>query len=105
MWTRVIRMKVKENIRMIADVDERSSDESEREHPDHTDVEETDLGETEKEEPDDTDVNESDSVEKDEDEGENHHITIIPGNDPQNPYKIRSLTWYYLRNTRRNRSY
>ena len=83
------------------DVDESGSDESEREHPDDTDAEETDLGETEREEPDDTDVNESNSGEKD----ENHHITIIPRNDPQNPYKIRPLTSYYLRSTRRNRPY
>ena len=79
------------------------SDESEREHPDDTDAEETDLGEKEREEPADTDVNESDSGEKDEDE--DHHRTIIPRNDPQNPYKIRSLTSYYLRNTRRTRPY
>ena len=83
------------------DMDESDSDESEKEYPDNTDVKETDLVETEREEPDDTDVNESDSGEKD----ENHHITIIPRNDPQNPYKIRSLTSYYLRNTRRNRPY
>ena len=63
------------------DVDESDPDKSEREHPHDTDVEETDLGETEREEPDDTDLNESDSGEKDEDS--DHHITIIPRNDPQ----------------------
>ena len=77
-------------------VDECDSDKSEREHPDDTDVEETDLGKTEREKPDDTDVKKRDSGEKDEDK--DHHITIIPRNDPQNSYKIRSLTPYYLRN-------
>ena len=56
-----------------------------------------------------TDVKESDSGNKDmyedEVEDEDHHITIIPRNDPQNSYKIRSLTSYYLRNHNRNRPY
>ena len=48
-------------------------------------MEETDLGKTEREEPDDTDVKESDSGNKGpyEDEDSDHHITIIPRNDPQ----------------------
>ena len=75
------------------DVDESDSDESEREHPHDVELEGTDLSKTEKEKPEDTDVNESDSGNKDpyedEDDDENHHITIIPRNDPQNPYKIR----------------
>ena len=90
------------------DMDESDSDESEREHPDDVELEGTDLSKTEREKPEDTDVNESDSGNKDpyEDEDENHYITMIPRNDPQNPYKIRTLTSsYYLRNTRRNRPY
>ena len=61
------------------------SDEGEREHTDDTDVDETDVGKTEREEPDDTDVKESDSGNKGpyEDEDSDHHITIIPRNDPQ----------------------
>ena len=89
-------------------VDESDLDESEREHPDDVELEGTDLSKTEKEKPEDTDVTESDSGNKDpyEDEDENHYITIIPRNDPQNPYKVRTLTSsYYLRNTRRNRPY
>ena len=88
-------------------MDESDSDESEREHPDDTDVEEIDLGKTEREEPDDTDVKESDSGDKGpyEDEDADHHITIIPRNDPQNSYKMRSLASYYLRNHNRNRTY
>ena len=68
-----------------SDVGESDSDESEREHRDDTGVEETDLGKTEREEPDDTDVKESDSGNKGpyEDEDSDHHITIIPRNDPQ----------------------
>ena len=90
------------------DMDESDSDESQREHPDDTELEGTDLSKTEREKPEDTDVNESNSGNKDpyEDEDENHYITIIPRNDPQNPYKIRTLTSsYYLRNTGRNRPY
>ena len=88
-------------------VDESGSDVSEREHPDHTDMEETDLGKTEREKPDDTDVKANDSGEKEEDENEeeDHHITIIPRNGPQNSYKMRSLTSCYLRNHNRNRPY
>ena len=82
-------------------MDESGSDESERDHPDDTDVGETDLGKTEWEKPDDTDVKESDSGDKDEGEDEDHHIAIIPRNDPQNSYKIRSLTSYFLRNHNR----
>ena len=74
-------------------------------HTVDTDMDESDSDESEKEYPDNTDVNESDSGEKDEDE--DHHITIIPRNDAQNPYKlkIRSLTSYYPTYTRRNRPY
>ena len=85
------------------DVDESDPDKSEREHPDDTDVEETDLGETEREEPDDIDFNESDSGEKDEDE--DHHSTRVPWNEFDNSQRVRALKAYYLRNTRRNRSY
>ena len=91
------------------DVDESGSDEGERESTGNTDVEATDLGKPAREEPDDTDVKESDSGNKDpyedEDEDEAYHITIISWNDPQNSYKIRSLTSFYLRYTRRNRPY
>ena len=70
------------------DLDESDLDESERENPDDVELEGTDLSKTEKEKLEDTDVNESDSGNKDpyEDEDENHYITIIPRNDPQNPY-------------------
>ena len=73
------------------DMDDSDSDESEREHSDDTEVEGTDLGKTERAKPDDTDVKESDSGNKDPYEGEDldHHITIIPWNDPQNSYKLR----------------
>ena len=75
------------------DMDDSDLDESKREHSDYTDVEGTDLGKTEREKPDDTDVKESDSGDKDpyEDEDSDHHITIIPRNDPQNSYEIGSL--------------
>ena len=74
-------------------MDDSDSDKSEREHPDDTDVEGTDLDKTEREKPDDTDVKKSDSGDKDpyEDEDSDHHITIIPRNDPQNSYEIGSL--------------
>ena len=84
-------------------VDESVSDKSEREHPDDTDVKGTDLGKTEREKPDDNDVNESDSGEKDEDE--DHHSTLVPWNEFNNPQRVRALKAYYLRNTRRNRPY
>ena len=86
MCTKVFRIKAKENT-----------------HPDDTDVEGTDLGKTEKEKPDNTDVNESDSGEKDQDE--DHHSTLVPWNEFDNPQRIRALKAYCLGNTRRNRPY
>ena len=82
-------------------MDESDSDESEREHTDDIELEETDLSKTEKEKTDNTDVNESDSGNKDpyEDEDENHYITIIARNDPQNLYKVRTLTSSYFSET------
>ena len=87
----------------VTDVHDCYSDESEREHSDDTDVD-TDLGKTEREEPD---VKESNLGDKDqyENKDSDHHITIIPRNDPRNSYKIRSIASYYLRKHNRNRPY
>ena len=75
MWTRVMRIKAKENVQI----------------PDDTDVEETDLDETEMEEPDGNDMNESDSGKKDqdedEDENEDHDIKRVPWNELDNSQK------------------
>ena len=56
-------------------------------------MDDSDSDKSEREKPDDTDVKESDSGDKDpyEDEDSDHHITIIPRNDPQNSYEIGSL--------------